>query len=595
MKREINENLHRIRHSFAHMLAAAVKELYPEAQLGIGPPVDNGFYYDFVFPEPISVDDLKKIEKKMKHLTKQNAPFERLEMSGDEALQKLHDANEPYKVEMCEEYLAAGEAISFYKSGAFVDMCEGPHVETTRDLPKGAFELDSLAGAYWRGDEKNIMMTRVYGLAFETREELDAYKKRRALAMERDHRKLGKELQIYHIAEEVGKGLPLWLPNGAVLRRELEKLAYEAEFRQGYKFVNTPHMTRGRLYEISGHLDHYADSMYPPMELDNENYYMKPMNCPHHHMIYRQLARSYRDLPLRLSEYGSVYRFEKSGELAGLLRVRGMTMNDAHIYTDEENVLAELIKVMELHKFYYDMFGLDNYWTRLSVHDMGKDKFVDNVELWDITVDLMRRVLKEIGLPYEEVPGEAAFYGPKIDFQVTNVVGREETASTNQLDFTSAQRFELMYIDRDGSEKRPFIIHRAPLGTHERFISFLIEHYGGAFPTWLAPIQVRVVPVAPDLYEYGQQLAADLHNDFVRVEVDDSADSFNKKIRNAATQKIPNVLVIGGREKDAGEVTHRRYGRKEQQTLPFAEFKTWLADEIRLRRNTKPINPLAES
>ena len=592
MQQQKNDELYRIRHSLSHMLAAAVTELFPDVKLGIGPPVDTGFYYDFVFPEPISAEDLKAIEKKMKHFVKRNLAFERFELPAQEALQKLEDDGEIYKAELAREYIEAGETISFYRSGDFTDMCEGPHVQTTKSIPKGAFELDTIAGAYWRGDENNVMMTRIYGLAFASREDLDNFKKRRALAMERDHRKLGRELQIFHIAEEVGKGLPLWLPNGGVLRRELEKLAYEFEFRQGYKFVYTPHISRGRLYEISGHLEHYKDSMYPPMEMDNENYYMKPMNCPHHHLIYRQVARSYRDLPLRLSEYGSVYRFEKSGELAGLLRVRGMTMNDAHIYTDEEHVVEECIQVMLLHKQYYDLFGLHNYWTRLSTHDIEKDKFVDNANLWEHAIKIMRHVLNEIELPYEEVSGEAAFYGPKIDFQVSNVIGREETASTNQLDFTSGQRFHLVYIDRDGKECTPYIIHRAPLGTHERFISFLIEHYGGAFPTWLAPIQVRIVPVAPELYDYAESLRAQLHEMFVRVEVDDSTDSLNKKIRNAATAKIPNVLIVGGREKENEAITHRRYGVEKQETVPFAEFKDWISAEILQRRNSKPINPL---
>ena len=592
MSQEEHNQLYKMRHSLSHVLAAAVKELYPEVQLGIGPPVDNGFYYDFVFPQPISADDLPAIEKKMKHLVKQNTAFERFEKPGDEALETLKKENEPYKVEMCQEYLAAGEAISFYRSGNFVDMCEGPHIENTREIPKGSFELDALAGAYWRGDEKNIMMTRIYGLAFESPDDLKTYKKKRALAAERDHRKLGKQLQIFHIAEEVGKGLPLWLPNGAVLRQELEKLVREAEFRYGYKPVATPHITRGKLYEISGHLEHYKDVMYPPMVLDDEEYYMKPMNCPHHHMIYREIVRSYRDLPLRLTEYGSVYRYEKSGELAGLLRVRGMTMNDAHIYVGEDKVHEETYKVMELHKYYYDFFGLENYWLRLSVHDLAKDKFVDNVEFWDRTVKIMREVLSQTGLPYTEVAGEAAFYGPKADFQVTNVVGREETASTNQLDFTSSQRFNLTFIDKDGQEKNPYIIHRAPLGTHERFISFLIEHYGGAFPTWLAPEQVIVVPVAPEMFDYAFKLRDELHNNYIRVEVDDSHDSFNKKIRKAATSKMPNVLIVGQREAQEEKVTHRRYGVKEQTTMPFAEFLTWIGEEIAQRRNTKPINPL---
>ncbi len=588
-----NNQLYRMRHSLSHILAAAVKELYPQVQLGIGPPVDTGFYYDFIFPEAVSADTLlPKLEAKMKELVKQKIKFERFEMPGAEALKKLEDANEPYKVELCREYIAAGENISFYRSGNFTDMCEGPHIESTDEIPKASFALDSVAGAYWRGDENNVMMTRIYGLAFSTAEELETFKKRRALAMERDHRKLGKQMQIFHLADEVGKGLPLWLPNGTVLRNELEKLAQEAEFRYGYKRVATPHITRGTLYEISGHLLHYKDSMYPAMVLDDEEYYLKPMNCPHHHMIYREIVRSYRDLPLRLAEYGSVYRYEKSGELAGLLRVRGMTMNDAHIYTTIEQVREEALRVMELHKYYYDLFGLENYWLRLSVHDLAKDKFVDNAEQWDHTVGLLREVLKEVGIPFKEVPGEAAFYGPKVDFQVTNVVGREETASTNQLDFTSAQRFNLTYVDHEGHEQRPYIIHRAPLGTHERFISFLIEHYGGAFPTWLAPVQVVIVPVAPAMFDYAFKLRDELFSRMIRVEVDDSGDSFNKKIRNAATSKTPNVLVVGQREAQENKVTHRRYGVTEQASLPFAEFLSWIQDEIRERRNSKPSNPL---
>ncbi len=593
MKLNENDHLYRARHSLSHLLASAVKELYPQAQLGIGPPVDTGFYYDFVFPEPVAADTLlPALESKMKDLVKRKIKFERFELPGDEALKKLQAANEPYKVELCREYIAAGEAISFYRSGDFTDMCEGPHIETTGEIPKNSFALDTLAGAYWRGDEKNVMMTRIYGLAFDTAEELELFKKRRALAMERDHRKLGKQMQIFHIAEEVGKGLPLWLPNGTVLRDELEKLAQEAEFRYGYKRVATPHITRGLLYEISGHLEHYKESMYPPMMLDDEAYYMKPMNCPHHHMIYREIVRSYRDLPLRLAEYGSVYRYEKSGELAGLLRVRGMTMNDAHLYVTADQVREETRKVMELHKYYYDLFGLENYWLRLSVHDLAKDKFVDNIASWEQTVGILREVLKELGIPYSEVAGEAAFYGPKVDFQVTNVVGREETASTNQLDFTSAERFDLTYIDHEGHQQRPYIIHRAPLGTHERFISFLIEHYGGAFPTWLAPVQVVIVPVAPALFDFAYKLRDQLLALMIRVEVDDSGDSFNKKIRNAATSKAPNVLIVGQREAQEDKVTHRRYGVTEQTTLPFAEFLSWIQDEIRLRRNSKPVNPL---
>ena len=586
----MSEELYKIRHSLAHVLAQAVQSFYPDVKLGIGPPISTGFYYDFVFSEPITEEDLKKIEKKMKHILKSKQVFERFELGGEEAIKFLEERGESYKVELCQEFIDAGEAISFYENGPFVDMCEGPHVEKVREIPK-AFKLDSIAGAYWRGDEKNIMMTRIYGLAFETREELQMFEKRRKLAMERDHRKLGKQLNYFTITDEIGKGLPLWLPNGAAIRDSLEDFARETEFRYGDERVHTPHITRGELYHISGHLPYYKDSMYPPMVLEDEEYYLKPMNCPHHHLIFRSVVQSYRELPLRLAEYGQVYRFERSGELAGLLRVRGMSMNDAHIYTDEANLRQELVNVMEMHKYYYDLFGLENYWVRLSVHDPDNDKFVENVDEWEKSVAYLRQILTELEIPFEEVPGEAAFYGPKIDFQVSNVLGREETASTNQLDFTSGHRFGLEYTNPEGGKSVPYIIHRAPLGTHERFISFLIEHYGGAFPTWMAPKQVRILPVASEYFEYAEQLRAELHSKMVRVEVDNSTDTFGKKIRNGAVDKIPNLLIVGEDERSTNTVSHRRYGQREQNTLPFAEFVSWIQDEIRERRSSQPANP----
>ena len=590
---DTNSTIYKIRHSLAHVMAQAVQSFYPDVKLGIGPPIQTGFYYDFVFSEPIAHEDLKKIEKKMKHIIKQNQKFGVFELPGDEAIKYLEERGEEYKVEMCKEFIDEGETITFWENGPFVDMCEGPHVEKTKDIPLGAFSLDTIAGAYWRGSEDNIMMTRIYGLAFETKEELETYKKRRKLAQERDHHKLGKELKYFTIADEVGKGLPLWLPNGMAIRESLEQLAKDTEFKYGYKRVATPHLTQSALYHTSGHLPYYAESMYPPMILDeNEEYYLKPMNCPHHHIIAKQLIQSYRDLPLRLAEYGQVYRFERSGELAGLLRVRGMSMNDAHIYCDESHLREELIAVMELHKYYYDLFGLSNYWVRLSVHDNDSGKFVSNAGEWDKTVGYLREILTDIGLPFEEEAGEAAFYGPKIDFQVSNVLGREETASTNQLDFTSGLRFGLEYADSEGNPQIPYIIHRAPLGTHERFISFLIEHYGGAFPTWLAPIQALVIPVAQNFYEYAEKVRTELFGNMIRAEVDLSTDSLNKKIRRGTVQKIPNILIVGEKEQTDGGVTLRRYGIKEQQSMSMEEFITWITEEISERRNSHPTNPL---
>ncbi|MCK6513201.1 threonine--tRNA ligase [Myxococcota bacterium] len=602
MKKQVldkNSQLYKYRHSLAHVMAQAVLSYFADAKqgdvkLGIGPPIDTGFYYDFMLPRPLEAEDLKEIEQRMKKIIKEKQTFERFVLPAQKAVEFLQQRGEEYKLELVKEFIEQGEEISFYTNGPFTDMCEGPHVEKTSDLPFKAFKLDSIAGAYWRGDEKNVMMTRIYGLAFETPEELVLFEKRRKLAQERDHRKLGRELDLFTISEDVGKGLPLWMPKGTAIRDSLEQLARETEFAYGYDRVATPHITQSKLYHISGHLPYYKDSMYPPMILDDEEYYLKPMNCPHHHTICKALIRSYRDLPLRLAEYGQVYRFERSGELAGLLRVRGMYMNDAHLYCDESHVRDELKKVMEMHKYYYDLFGLSNYWVRLSVHDQNKDKFVDNFDEWDKTVNLLRGVLQEIGIDYEEVAGEAAFYGPKIDFQVSNVVGREETASTNQLDFTSGPRFQLEYTGPDGQTRYPYIIHRAPLGTHERFISFLIEHYGGAFPTWLAPIQARVIPVAPEFFDYADKVRARLRQNSVRAEADLSNDSFSKKIRNGTVQKIPNLLIVGGNERDKEDVTLRRYGQKEQETFGVEAFAAWIADEIRLRRNSHPANPLEE-
>ncbi|MFQ5599942.1 MAG: threonine--tRNA ligase [Candidatus Krumholzibacteriia bacterium] len=567
-----DDPLYRRRHSLAHLLAQVVLEVRPGTQLGFGPPVDSGFYYDFLLDEPLEADQLAEIERRMRKLMKRGQRFERRELGFDDAVRLLEEKGQPFKAEYAHDLREnrGVESISFYQSGDFVDMCEGPHVDSTRDIPRDCFKLDSIAGAYWRGSENNPMMTRIYGLAFESKEALDDYVQKRELARQRDHRKLGQELEIFVISEEVGRGLPLWLPNGTALRDELEQLAREVEFRAGYQRVSTPLITKGRLYEISGHLPYYTESMYPPMHLDDEEpYYLRPMNCPHHHMIYASRPRSYRELPLRLAEYGDVYRYEKSGQLAGLLRVRGMCMNDAHIYCTFDQVREEFRAVIEMHKMYYDMFRLTDFWIRLSLHESDEGKFVGAEEGWRFAEDQVRRVLQEMDLRYQERIGEAAFYGPKVDYQVTNVVGREETASTGQLDFLAADRFGLEYVAADGSRQRPWIIHRAPLGTHERFIAFLLEHLGGAFPTWMAPVQLTIIPVSMGaaFVESCRKLERALRDDLFRVHLDDSADSFGKKIRNAATRKIPNLFIVGQKEMDAGAITWRRRGHEDHQ--PF--------------------------
>mgnify|MGYP000550646722 CR=1 FL=1 len=580
---ESNSLLHRIRHSLAHVLAQAVMEIRPNAKLGFGPPVDNGFYYDFDLDQPLTPEDLPDLEKRMKRIIKSNQHFEQEELDTEEMKSRLKAGNQVYKIEQVDDLTLQGEALTLYRNGPFWDLCEGPHVESTKKIPKNCFSLDSLAGAYWKGSEKNKMLQRVYGLAFETQEELKLFKEQRRLAMERDHRKLNVLQHYFVIDEEVGKGLPLWLPNGTVIRDELEKLAKEHEFLGGYQRVSTPHITRENLYHTSGHLPFYKDSMFPPMEVDGEKMFLKPMNCPHHHLIYRAQPRSYRDLPLRLAEFGTCYRYEQSGELAGLLRVRGLTMNDAHIYCTREQVKQEFIRVMQLHTRYYELFGLRNFWMRLSLSETGTGKYVDQPKNWARAEELVIEAMNEVGVPYESVRGEAAFYGPKIDFQVSNVVGREETASTNQLDLVMAERFDLTYRDRDAEDCHPMIIHRAPLGTHERFCAFLIEHYGGVFPTWLAPVQIRLIPVAPSFFSYAEKLEEQLKERFVRAESDLSNDSFGKKIRNGSVSKVPNLLILGEQERVKKAVTWQRYGSKERQELGFENFLSLIVDEIRTR------------
>ena len=594
--------LYRMRHSLAHVMAAAVLDLFPGTALGFGPPVENGFYYDVDPPQKLTPEDLPRIEKRMRQILAGRLGFVAETLPLEEAAGKIKQLGQKFKEELLSDLASRGvQNVSFYHSGSFTDVCEGPHVEHTGQIPPDAFTLDSLAGAYWKGSEKNPMLTRIYGLAFRTKAELTDFVHRRSEAAKRDHRKLGAELEIFHIDEEIGKGLPLWLPNGTVIRDELEKLAREYEYLDGYVRVATPEITREELFYRSGHLPYYKGGMFPPMVLEEhdeagqvtskETFYLKPMNCPFHHKIYGVRPRSYRELPLRLAEYGHDYRYEKSGQLSGLLRVRGMCMNDAHLYVPREQVAAEFIKVMELHLKYYRLLHFDSWHMRLSLSDADSAKYIPRPELWQEAEKICIDTMKEMGLECEAVRGEAAFYGPKVDVQVRNVVGREETASTNQVDPMAAQedRFDLTFTGADGQLHRPWVLHRAPLGTHERFIAFLIEHFAGAFPLWLAPVQVRILPIGTDTLEYANRLRDVLFQRFVRVEIDDSTDTFNKKIRVGTTKKIPVLAIVGKQEVSDGSVTVRRYhDQQRKECMSFDAFVETVLREVRERVTPKP-------
>jgi len=592
MEEADNPILYKIRHSLAHVLAQAVKQKYPDAKLGFGPPTDSGFFYDFDFgTEVLSESDLKDIEKSMKKIVRQKQEFKKSDCKIGDAVKKLSDVNEPYKVENANSLAERGvETFSFYENGSFVDLCEGPHVENTGDLAGAAFKLDRIAGAYWLGDEKNKMLTRIYALAFEVREDLDEYLKRRQLAQKFDHKKLGKELDIYTQNDLIGKGLILWMPNGTVIRDEIEKYACEMEFKYGYQRVATPQIAKADLYKKSQHLPAYKESMFPPMVVEEDGgepteYYLKPMNCPHHHLIFDARVRSYKELPIRFAEYGVNYRYEQSGELSGLIRVRCMTLNDAHIYLTHDQFKEEFRSVMKLYQEFYDTFKLTEYSFRLSIRGEGnKDKFKGDDAMWTRGETLLAEVLDELGIEYYVGEGEAAFYGPKVDIQFKNLMGREETVSTIQVDYLSPENFGLKYIDEHGAEQVPLIIHRAPLSTHERFISFLIEYYGGAFPSWCAPVQVTMIPVNENCHEFAEALKGRLHGEMIRVEVDLSANSFNKKIRTNTVRKVPNILIIGDREVAENQVTVRRYGIEDQETLSVDDFVSNLKAEIAERK-----------
>jgi len=591
-----DSQLYRLRHSSSHVMAQAVMEMFPgQAKFAIGPPIENGFYYDFDLPRPLTPEDLERLEKRMREILAGKYAFQRRELSAQEARQLF--ADQPYKIELIDglerggtdeygEETSEKPVISTYTHDTFTDLCRGPHVENTGQINPQALKLLSVAGAYWRGDETRPMLQRIYGTAWNTPEELEAHLAMLEEAKRRDHRKLGRELEIFIFDDEVGPGLPLWLPNGAVIAEELERLAKETEANAGYVRVRTPHLSKEDLFLHSGHLPYYAPNMYPAMELEGTRYYVKPMNCPMHHKIFASKPRSYRELPLRLAEYGTCYRYEKSGELFGLLRVRSMQMNDAHIYCSEEQFEAEFLAVARLYLEYFRIFGIEKYVMRLSTHHkrgLGK-KYVDDERLWLKTEDMVRRAMTHGDVPFVEVADEAAFYGPKIDVQIWSATGREFSLATNQVDFAQPARFELKFTNRQGQEEMPLVIHRAPLGTHERMIGFLIEQYAGAFPLWLAPVQAALIPIADrhaaPAHEAAQRLAAA----GLRAEVDDGPERMNAKIRNAQLRKIPYMLVIGDREAQEGAVAVRLRSGEDLGAMPLQAFIDRAALEAKERR-----------
>ena len=570
-------------HSSAHLLAQAIKELYPQAKIAIGPALSDRYYYDIDVDVSINEEELDKIEKKMKELSKQNMKVERVELSRNDALEKFKERNEDYKVEIISE-IPEEDTISAYQQGDFIDLCRGPHVPSTGKIKH--FKLLSCAGAYWRGDEKNKMLQRIYGTAWFTKEDLNTFLFNLEEAKKRDHRKLGRELEIYTFDDEVGPGLPLWLPNGTVIIEELENLAKETERKAGYSRVRTPHLTKGDLYEKSGHLDHYRDSMYPAMDVDGISYFVKPMNCPHHHKIFSAVPKSYRDMPVRLAEYGTCYRYEKSGQLFGLMRVRSMQMNDAHIYCTEDQFKEEFLKVCNMYLYYFDVFGIEKYKMRLSLHDPENlgEKYVDEPELWIKTEKLVREALIEGNIPFEEISGEAAFYGPKIDVQVWSAIGREFTLATNQVDFAIPKRFGLVYVDENNKEQTPLFIHRAPLGTHERFVGFLLEHFGGDFPLWLAPKQVIILPISDKYLSYANELENKLFENDIRVSVDGRSEKMGAKIRDAEINKIPIMLIVGEKEENDGSASVRRRHTGDLGSTSVDKLIPEIVEEIINRR-----------
>lgn len=569
-------------HSSAHLMAEAVESLFPGVKFWVGPPVENGFYYDIdLGGHKLTEEDLGKLEAKMKELAKQNLQFSRKEISKDEAVAYFTEKGDEYKLDLLQG-LEDG-SITFYTQGNFTDLCRGPHIPHTGFIK--AIKLTNIAGAYWKGNENNKMLTRVYGVTFPSQKELDDYIAMVEEAKKRDHRKLGKDLSIFCFDDDVGPGLPLWMPNGTIIIEELEKLAKETEEAAGYHRVVTPHIAKESMYLTSGHLPYYADSMFPPMEMDGERYYLKAMNCPHHHKIYAAEPKSYRDLPYRLAEYGTCYRYEQSGELFGLMRVRCLHMNDAHIYCTKDQFFQEFKAVNDMYLKYFKIFGVDKYVMRLSLHSPEKlgQKYVNEPQLWQETEAMVRQVLIETGTPFVEVQDEAAFYGPKIDVQIWSAIGREFTLATNQVDFNSGLKFKLSYTNANNEAEVPLIIHRAPLGTHERFIGFLLEHYAGKFPLWLAPHQVKVLPISDKFLPFAQEVTAKLKKAGIRASTDDRNEKIGKKIREAELLKVPYMFVVGEKEMNEQSVSVRRQGQGDLGMKSVEEIINLLSAEAENR------------
>lgn len=571
-------------HSSAHLMAEAVESLYPGVKFWVGPALDKGFYYDMDLGDrKMTEDDLMALEKKMNELAKQGNRYIRKEIPKAEAVAYFAEKGDEYKLDLLQN-LNDGE-ITFYTQGSFTDLCRGPHIPETGLIK--AIKLTNVSGAYWKGDEKNKMLTRVYGVTFPNQKELDEYIVMMEEAKKRDHRKLGKELSIFTMDEDIGPGLVLWMPNGSIIIEELEKLAKETEEEAGYKRVVTPHIAKENLYITSGHLPYYQDSMFPPMELDGNKYYLKAMNCPHHHKIFDAEQKSYKDLPYRLAEYGTCYRYEQSGELFGLMRVRCLHMNDAHIYCTKEQFAQEFKAVNDMYLKYFEIFGIDKYVMRLSLHEPSKlgQKYINEPELWLETEQMVRQVLIESGTPFVEVQDEGAFYGPKIDVQIWSAIGREFTLATNQVDFAQGRRFNLSYTNKDNAPEVPLIIHRAPLGTHERFIGFLLEHYAGKFPVWLAPLQVKVLPISDKFMDYAQLVQKKLKKAGVRVEIDDRQEKIGKKIRDTELLRVPYMLVVGEKEMNENKLSVRRQGKGDMGSQDIDAFIDMISDEIEHRKS----------
>ncbi|AXH99432.1 threonine--tRNA ligase [Sporosarcina sp. PTS2304] len=575
-----DEALEILRHSTAHLLAQAVKRKFPDAKLGIGPTIENGFYYDIDSPTPITAEDLPELEKEMRRIIGENIPVVRHDVSREEAQKRFEEIDDEYKLELLEA-IPEGEQVSIYEQGEFFDLCRGIHVPSTGKLKE--FKLLSIAGAYWRGNSDNKMLQRIYGTAFFKKDELKEHLRLLEEAKERDHRKIGKELNLFANSQKVGQGLPLWLPKGATIRRVIERYIVDKEEKLGYQHVYTPVLGSVELYKTSGHWDHYQDGMFPAMSMDNEDLVLRPMNCPHHMMIYKNGIHSYRNLPLRLAELGMMHRYEMSGALSGLQRVRGMTLNDAHIFVRPDQIKDELKRVIMLIIEVYKDFNIKDYSFRLSYRD-PKDtkKYFDDDEMWERAQSMLKEAMDELELPYTEEEGEAAFYGPKLDVQVKTAIGMEETLSTAQLDFLLPERFDLTYVGEDGKQHRPVVIHRGVVSTMERFVAFLIEEYKGAFPTWLAPIQVEVIPVSPDVhFDYAEGVKEKLIHAGFRVDVDSRDEKIGYKIREAQVQKVPYMLVLGDRELESGEVNVRKYGEQKSESMSFDAFLEMIQEDVK--------------